>query len=287
MSPLNPSTSRLDAAVFRSSPHTGPARQAADRWLRRAASAWWAVALLGQGLFAAYVLAFYGGAAWRGDLPAWRQVLSHGHVPGDALGNAVLALHLAFTVLIVASGLLQLLPPLRRHLPALHRWNGRLYLLAAAALSLGGLVMMWTRGTVGDLSQHLGTSFNALLILACAVLAWRAARARQFEVHKRWALRLVLAVSGVWFFRILLMGWLVAHQGPVGFDPATFRGPVLTAFAWAQALLPIAVLELTLRVQARGSVAARRAMAVGLALLTVLTAGGVAAATAVLWWPRF
>jgi Predicted membrane protein (DUF2306) len=190
-------------------------------------------------------------------------------------------------VVIIASGVRQLLPPLRRHAPALHRWNGRLYLLAAALLSLGGLVMMWTRGTVGDLSQHLGTSFNALLILGCAGMAWRAARARQFEVHKRWALRLVLAVSGVWFFRILLMGWLVANQGPVGFDAATFRGPVLTGFAWAQALLPLLVLELTLRVQARGSVPARQAMAVVLALLAVLTAGGVAAATAILWWPRF
>ena len=79
----------------------------------------------------------------------------------------------------------------------------------------------------------------------------------------------------------------MAHQGPVGFDPVSFRGPVLTAFAWAQALLPIAVLELTLRVQAGGSVTARRAMAGVLAVLTLLTAGGVAAATAVLWWPRF
>jgi Predicted membrane protein (DUF2306) len=287
MPTLNPSSARFDAALSRLPPSPLPARQAADRWLRRAATAWWAVALLGQGLFAFYVVAFYGAAAWRGDLPAWRQVLSHGHIAGDPLGNAVLALHLAFTVVIIASGLWQLLPPLRRHAPALHRWNGRLYLLSAALLSLGGLVMMWTRGTVGDLSQHLGTSFNALLILACAGLAWRAARARQFEAHKRWALRLVLAVSGVWFFRILLMGWLVAQQGPVGFDPATFRGPVLTAFAWAQALLPLAVLELTLRVQDSGGVAARRAMAVSLALLALLTAAGVAAATAILWWPRF
>lgn len=265
-----------------------PAATAArpDRSLEIAGRAWLLVALAGQAVFALYVAVFYGGAALQGRPERWTQVMSKGWVPGDPFGNAVLAAHLLFTVLIVAGAMLQLSPALRRAVPAVHRWNGRLFLLAAVVLAAGGLVMMWTRGTVGDLPQHLGTSTNALVILACAALAGWHARARRITEHRRWALRLFVAVSGVWFFRIMLMGWILANQGPAGFDPKTFTGPALTAIAWGQFLLPLAVLEAYLRVQAGGGPGARRALAAGLWLLTLLTLGGIAAATLVLWAPR-
>lgn len=265
-----------------------PAAAAArpGRSLDIAGRAWLLVALAGQAVFALYVLVFYGGAALQGRPDRWTQVLSKGWVPGDPFGNAVLAAHLLFTVLIVVGAMLQLSPALRRTAPAVHRWNGRLYLLGAAVLSVGGLVMVWTRGTVGDLSQHLGTSTNAVVILVCAALAGWHARARRFAEHRRWALRLFVAVSGVWFFRIMLLGWILANQGPVGFDPRTFTGPTLTAIAWGQFLLPLAVLELFLRVQAGGSPGARRTLAIAVWVLTLLTLGGIAAATLVLWAPR-
>ncbi|MFZ8531235.1 hypothetical protein ACO1NH_13755, partial [Staphylococcus aureus] len=75
------------------------------------------------------------------------------------------------------------------------------------------------KGTVGDLGQHLGMSLNALLIVGFAILAWQAARTRDFPAHRRWALRLFLAVNGVWFFRVGLMLWLLVWRRPMGFDP--------------------------------------------------------------------
>ena len=85
---------------------------------------------------------------------------------------------------------LQLLPALRRRLPALHRGVGRVFMVGALTGSLSGLYLLWAKGTVGDLGQHLGMTLNALLIMAFAGLAWRAARARDFAAHRRWALRL-------------------------------------------------------------------------------------------------
>lgn len=262
--------------------------QSAAKALARTMAAWLGVALLGQLFFVTYVLGFYGRHAAQGRPELWNKVLPHGWVAGDVLGNAVLAGHLLFTVVILLGGALQLWPLLRRHVPALHRWNGRLYLLSALLLSVGGLVMVWTREGVGlgGTGQRLGISLNALLIVAFAWLGWRAARTRRLDAHRRWMLRLFLVVAGVWFFRIGLMLWLIVNRGPVGFDPETFEGPFLIFLSFAQTLLPLAVLEAVLRVQACGRPALQAATAAGLALLTLATAVGIAAAGMLMWLPR-
>ena len=254
--------------------------------LRAAAAFWFGVTVLGQLLFAFYVAVFYGRAAAQGRLEDWNKVLQVGYVPGDTVGNLVLALHLLFAVVVTAGGALQLVPQIRRTWPRFHRWNGRIYLLSAAVASVGGLIMIWTRKTGGDLSQDLAISINALLILGFAGMALRHALARRFDVHRRWALRLFLAVSGVWFFRIGLMFWIVANHGPVGFDPKTFTGPFLTFLSFAQYLVPLGVLQLYFHAQERRDPRGQLAMAGGLLLLTLAMMGGIAAAAAIMWLPH-
>jgi Predicted membrane protein (DUF2306) len=259
--------------------------QRAATWLRRSVRAWLALALLGQAFFAAYVIGFYGRTAMNGDFHLWNKVLPKGWRADDALANGVTASHLAFTVLVLMCGALQLWPQLRARWPALHRWSGRLYLLLGMVLALGGLAMLWVyEGGAGSFSMKLGTSFNAMLIFGFGVLAWRAALQRRFAEHRRWALRLWLVVAGVWFFRVGLMAWLILNQGPAGFDPKTFSGPALTALAFAQTLLPLAVLEAVLRAERQPR---WQAPVAGLmAVLTLLTLVGVGGAAAMMWWPR-
>ena len=254
--------------------------------LTLAVAGWFGVAVLGQLVFAAYVLGFYGRAGLQGQFEHWNKVTPRGHLPGEPLGNLMFGVHLLFTVVVVFGALIQLLPPLRRRAPVLHRWNGRLYLLSAVALALGGLTLLLTRGTVGGVWQQVGTGLNGVVILLCAALAWRHARARRVDAHRRWALRLFLAVSGVWFFRIGLMAWLLIHRAPVGFDPKSFSGPFLTMLAFAQFLLPLAVLELVFRAQTSQRAALRWATAGTVGLLTLLTALGIVGATLMMWWPH-
>jgi hypothetical protein len=266
---------------------TGAGRTAA--WLQRSVIAWLVVAFAGQLVFAAYVLIFYGGAALAGEPQRWNDVLPHGWKAGARLDNGVLAAHLAFTIVIVFGGFLQLLPAIRRRVPALHRWTGRAYLGAAATLALGGLYLVWGRGgAAGDLPQHLAISGNALIILCCAALAWRAARARRVQEHRRWALRLFIAASGVWFFRVGLMAWIGVFRAPVGFDARSFSGPFLTALAWGvYVVVPLLVLEAVLRAQrASASAPQQAAAAIGLALLTLVMAFGIVIATLGMWGPR-
>ena len=96
-----------------------------------------------------------------------------------------------------------------------------------------------------------------------------------------WALRLFIAVNGVWFFRVGLMLWLIVWQAPVGLDPQTFTGPFLYVLSFAQFLLPLAVLEIYLRARHRGAL-----LALGLVLLSLATAGGIFGATMMMWLPR-
>lgn len=265
-------------------PSAAPSR-AAVAALRAAAAFWFVVTVLGQLAMAAYVVGFYGRAAMKGEFETWNKVLPKGYTAGDTLGNLNLSLHLVFVVVIVISGALQLTPAVRRLWPRFHHWNGRLYLASALLMSLGGLYMVWTRNTGGDVLQHLSTSINALLIIGFGVMAVREAMARRLDRHRRWALRFFLAVSGVWFFRVGLMFWILVNQGPVGFDPQTFRGPALTIIAFGQYLFPLALLELYFRVQRAGS-RQHFAMAGGLVAMTAVTAVGVFGASMIMWLPR-
>ena len=259
---------------------------AAVKALTLASMFWFAITVFGQWLMVTYLISFYLRAALLGRFEEWNKVLPHGHVPGDTAGNLGVLLHLVFAVLIIVGGTLQLLPIIRRHLPRFHRWNGRIYIGSAIVMSIGGLVMVWTRGGSGGMAQHIAISINALLILACAWMALQHARARRFDAHRRWALRLFLAVSGVWFFRVGLMLWIVIHQGPIGFDPETFRGPFLVFLAFAQYLLPLAILECHLRVQSHGGTRAHVVMTLALTVISLLLSVGIGGAAMMLWLPH-
>lgn len=254
--------------------------------LKFAATSWFVVAALGQLMFVAYLFGFYGRTALLGQFEAWNQVFPRSHIAGAPVHNVVVAMHLAFAALITGGGLLQLTTGVRRLFPRFHRWNGRVYLVAAFVMGVGGLVMVWTGTNVGDLSQHIAISVNAVLIMLCAVMVLRHALARRFALHRRWALRLFLVVSGVWFFRIGLTLWIMLNQAPVGFDPDTFTGPALTTIAFAQYLLPLAVLQLYFYTQDHAGSRGHAVMAGGLLASTLVTAAGIVAASMMLWLPH-
>ncbi len=262
-----------------------PGRARGDRWLDAAARLWFIVTVVGQLLFALYITVLYGGGAMRGDITVLDRVMPKGHVPGDSVGNATIIVHLVLALVIMFAGSMQLIPQIRRQAPWLHRWTGRSYITAALLASFGGLYLVWVRGTVGDNAQHVGSTLNATLIVLFGVLAWRAARARDFGAHRKWALRLFLVASGVWFFRVGLMFTLLVFQRPVGFDPKTFTGPFLTFLTFAESLLPLLVLEGYLWGQRRATARGRLAIAVTLGVITCAMAVGVFGALMGMWLP--
>jgi tetratricopeptide (TPR) repeat protein len=261
-------------------------RKLADRALKAAAGFWFAVAMLGQLVFAFAVASFYGLSAARGNWQQWNKSMTHGYAPGHPMKNLVVAIHLGSAVIILLSGAIQLISKIRHRFPSFHRWNGRIYFVTAFAISIAGLYMMWFRGTVGDLSQHLGQSLDAALIMLCAAMALRYALARDFKTHRRWALRLFMVVSASLFIRAGLFLSFLLNHGPFGFNQTTFSGPFLTFMSFAQYLVPLAVLEIYLRTQDRAGARGRFAMAAGLFVLTVVMGAGIIAVTMAVFLPN-
>jgi len=258
----------------------------ADKSLRAAARFWFVVTLIGQFAFAFSVAAFYGLTAMRGDFQAWNKVLAHGYEAGATMGNAALAGHILLAIMINIAGALQLIPGVRNRFPAFHRWNGRMFVLAAFTQAITGLYLTLSgRRVVGDATQHTISVLGALLIMFCAGLALRYAMARDFTTHRRWALRLFLVTSGSWFFRLGFFLSL-ALFGPVGFDPTTFSGPLLTFWSLAQYLLPLGVLELYLFAQDHPGALRRMATAGVLFVLTLAIGAGIAAVAMAAWVPN-
>ncbi|RTR27192.1 DUF2306 domain-containing protein [Shewanella atlantica] len=255
-------------------------------WLGHSAKLWFAVTVMGQWLFAAYVAIFYGGVTFSGDLAGWNKVMPHGYVAGDTIGNLAVGMHLFLALVVLIGGPLQLIPQIRSYAPKFHRFNGRIYILTAFILSLGGLFMVWTRGVAGGEIGKYSISLNAILIMMFAGMAVYHAIKRDIKTHRRWALRLFIAMGGVWFFRIGLMLWLMVHQAPVGFDPKTFEGPFLSFLGFAQYLIPLAVAQLYFAASDSKNPKYKLAISLGLVVLTLAMAGGIFAASMGMWLPR-
>ena len=259
-----------------------PARRADG--LARAATFCYLAVAAGQLLFIAFILLFYYPPTLTGNFAAWNdKPLITGFVAGDSAGNLFFAVHVLMAAVITLGGLVQLLPTVRNRWPALHRWNGRLYLLCALALALGGLWMTWGRGTWLALGGAIGITLDALLIIGFAVMALGAARARRFVDHRRWAIRLFAVASAVWFMRVGYMVWGLATGG-AGIGEA-MDGPFDLFLAFANSLLPLAVAEIYLRVGARGTPAARRSVAALLTVSGLIILAGSAGAWMVMWGP--
>jgi hypothetical protein len=253
-----------------------------------AATTWFMIATAGQWLFGAYILLFYGKSTLTGDFERWNNVLPHGYVEGDWKGNALVGLHILLAAILVIGGPLQLIPQVRDRFPTFHRWLGRTYVVTAITVSMAGVIMVWTRGTVGDTLMHVSNSVQALYIIVFALLAIRYAKTRQFTRHRVWTLRLFMVVNGVWFFRVGLMAWLVLNGGPVGFSPKTFTGPFLTVLSIFTYAVPLSLimLELYLYAQQKQNQAFGLLIAILIGLFTILMAIGIFGATMGMWLPR-
>lgn len=257
----------------------------ADRALTASTIFWFVVAATGQAFFAIYIALFYGGSSLRGDVQAWNEVVPGRVVSGDIIGFLAIAAHLALAFVVTAAGPLQLIPALRARLPVLHRWTGRMYVSLAFIISLGGLYLVWGHREADD--TLLGSSpltLNALLIMGFAWLTLKNAMARRIDVHRRWALRLFLAMSGVWFLRVGVMMWILA-LGTEGLG-ARLDGPVGTFLKFACYLIPLIVLELYFAARRRRSAPLKWAMAGVIAALTLLMAAGIGMAAMVFWLPH-
>lgn len=252
--------------------------------LHRAGLAWYLTAAIGQLAFVWMIVAHYGRRTLGGDYAGWNdKPIIKGYVAGDTLGNILFVVHVLLAAIVTLGGLFQLIPWARRHLPSLHRWNGRLFIAVSCVMAVGGIWMTWGRHTYLSVISGIAVTVDGVLILLFATIAWRLAAARQFDAHRKWAMRTFIVVNGVWFLRIFIMAWAVLTHG-AGMSK-DMSSPVDIALQFGAYLLPLAVLEVYFLAQRSHSLAAKRAVAGLVIVMTVLMAIGIFGAIAFMWGP--
>jgi len=256
-----------------------------NRFLKSAVNSWFAVIVLGQIIFALYIMGFYGVSGLAGDFERWNSGGAHGYIERDLMGNIFFGLHVLLAAVITLGGPIQLMKKVRKRFPKFHRINGRIYIGAAVLISTAGLYLTWVRGTVGGLPGHIFVSINGLLILISAFYTIRKAIAGDLKSHRKWAIRLFLVMSGVWFFRVFLMLWLTIHQGPVGFDMESFQGPALNMLYTFSYILPFVFAEFYFYSKESNRSSERWIMSSFFILLTLSILVGTFSATMGMWLP--
>ncbi|MFD1342720.1 DUF2306 domain-containing protein [Litorisediminicola beolgyonensis] len=162
--------------------------------------------------------------------------------PDRPIATAAVYAHMATGGVLTLLVFLQVPRALRSQFPAFHRWTGRLAVSLALLTALAGLAYIVWRGTIGGPWMSAGFALYGLLLGAAAGCAWSAARARDFERHRAWALRLAVLALGSWVYRVAYGLWYLATDGL--WSNEAFTGAFDITMFFAFYLVPLAFLEL-------------------------------------------
>lgn len=157
--------------------------------------------------FSLYALQF-GQGGLRNALPKPHYLLSD-----QTAANITVFIHMMTGGVITCLVPLQLIRPLRQIYPALHRWTGRIIVVAAIPTAIGGLAYIGLRGSIGGWPMDAGFALYGTLTLTAATQTIRHARARRMGKHHAWALRLFWLAIGSWLYRVHYGLWYLATGG--------------------------------------------------------------------------
>ncbi|WDZ93204.1 DUF2306 domain-containing protein [Nocardiopsis sp. HUAS JQ3] len=216
-------------------PPERPAQRPGPRWWQRP---WILPLALFSATFLVYALPPYLGldpAQARVDVPedvAWYYPLLVTHIFGGSL----------LTLLVI----LQVWPWLRVRHPAVHRWSGRVYVLAGIPLvGVPGLLIAPLSGF--GASVRISNVIWALLWLSFTVIGYRMARRHRFTAHREWMLRSFALVYGIAFSRVLTVVLVMANtprlESEYGGDTAALGLAIAPANAFLSWIVPLLLVE--------------------------------------------
>lgn len=164
-------------------------------------------------LFGLYILAFYAAALYNGDMSRWNQMLPRLYERDTAMATAGIGLHFAMGGIILVLGSIQLIEAVRNRFPAVHRWIGRIYVLASLLAAVGGLIFIGVKGTIGGTYMDIGFALYGILMVVAAIETYRHAVAGRVDTHRAWALRLYALAIGSWLYRMDYGFWVLLTDG--------------------------------------------------------------------------
>jgi len=197
----------------------------ADRPARWIGRIFQLITACGLAAFGAYIVARASGTTVA-NFEQWRALLGAAPIPDAATWIASLGIGLHFvmgTILVLAWPILFSARIRSRH-RAVHRWTGRVYVGAALLAGAGGLSFILGHGAYRP-AASIAFAIWGLAMMLCAAKAYLHARARRFDLHRAWAIRLFALVLGAWLFDLEIRAWKDLAGG-VGFGKGGATGPL-------------------------------------------------------------
>jgi hypothetical protein len=160
------------------------------------------------------------------------------NLPPDIKSNGFfsplgLQTHIAASAVALLLGPFQFLPAMRRTMPVLHRWSGRIYVAACLiGGAAGGAIALYSSA---GLIAGLGFLGLAIGWLFTTTMAWMSAMKRDFVAHERWMIRSFALTLAAVTLRLYLPTIFILNMG--------FDGPY-TVIAWACWVPNILIAEL-------------------------------------------
>jgi uncharacterized membrane protein len=102
--------------------------------------------------------------------------------------SALVLAHVVPGLLFMILGPFQFIPGMRSRHPQLHRWSGRIFLLASGVIGTSGLLMGW-KTPIGGASETTAITFFGGLFLFELGKAFLHVRRRQIAQHREWMIR--------------------------------------------------------------------------------------------------
>jgi hypothetical protein len=257
-----------------------------EQVLNKIVKCWVVVALMGQWLFAGYILSIYALPTLFGD-PALTFSLSPGQGVNakSSVDIFIVFAHILPAALMAMSGLFQLFPTIRRKYPKFHRYNGRMFFTLGLSGAFTGLYLTWVAGFRFSDIGSLGVTLNGILIPIAIYFAWKFAITKKFVAHQRFAIHSFILINGVWSFRLYLMAWFLVNQGANG-NSSAIDGPADITLSFASYLLPMIIAEIIFWAQRNKSHNIKWAASCFAAIGVTITVIGVFAAGTMMWFPR-
>lgn len=174
-------------------------------------------------LFGLFILSFYFVALLQGNTAQWNEVLPGLYDMKTESATVGIGIHFAAGGIILILGCIQLIDSIRVKYIALHRWLGRIYIVASLLTAIGGLLFIFVKGTIGGLIMDIGFVGYGVGMLIAAIETYRHARRKRFDQHRAWAIRLFALAIGSWLYRMDYGFWFLFTDG-IG-HTSDFHGP--------------------------------------------------------------
>jgi hypothetical protein len=198
--------------------------QLAVRWTGRV---FYLAALLGLGIFGTYILLRATGATFQ-NFQQWKDLVSGAQrlAPADWIASVGIGMHYFMGAVLVLAWPILFSSKIRTRHRRVHRWTGRIYVSAGLLAGVGGMSFILAHHDGG--APHIAFAIWGSVMMLSAVLAFVHARAKRFDLHRAWAIRLFAMVLGSWIFDLEYRAWedltsgagMGTGQGPGWFDYA-------------------------------------------------------------------